>query len=465
MFAPNDLRSAMAAVLPESPADRDAVHAYLCALALQATSRRAALLSLEGRWSAAAAASCAAGKLASALAACPATASSPPPTPLASFYLHRPCGDDSRAAAAGDAGDADDAAPPPFAAVFRAATEAAGRCAAFAAAEDAFLAYAGGTEDAASSPALAEAAAALLKTSLAVVLRGAAAASAAGRVLSVAGSDSSGGAGVQADLKALEAAGAFGMTALTALTAQNTTGVQGVHAVPAAFVLAQIESCAGDVGVDAVKTGMLPSPECVEVLAGWLRGRERKVPVVVDPVMVSASGCSLASSATVRAMAAHLLPEATLVTPNLIEARAFLDAESESLEQLLGAAGPSGAAAAMEDVARRLHAQLGTEYVLLKGGHMDEVYPRETTRVSTDVLLHGPTGRLWRLESPWVDTASTHGTGCTLAATIAGYLAQGCGVVDAVCQAKQYIATTLRRSADVKLGEGPHGPMMHNPFF
>ena len=458
-----DLRTAIAAVLPESPEDREAVHAYLCALALQATSRRAALLSLDGRWSAAAAASCAAGALASALAACPVAAPSPPPTPLASFYLHRPCGGDSRAVPAGGADDA--AAPPPFAAVFRAATEAAGRCTAFAAAEEAFLAYADEPEPAASSPTLGEAAAALLKASLAVVLRGAAAASAAGRVLSVAGSDSSGGAGVQADLKALEAAGAFGMTALTALTAQNTKGVQGVHPVPAAFVLAQIKSCAGDVGVDAVKTGMLPSPECVEVLAEWLRGRETKVPVVVDPVMVSASGCSLASSATVRAMAAHLLPVATLVTPNLIEARAFLDAESDSLEALLGSAGPSGAAAAMEGVARRLHEQLGTEYVLLKGGHMDEVYPRETTRVSTDVLLHGPTGRLWRLESPWVDTRSTHGTGCTLAATIAGYLAQGSSVVDAVCQAKQYIATTLRRSADVKLGEGPHGPMMHNPFF
>lgn len=266
------------------------------------------------------------------------------------------------------------------------------------------------------------------------------------RVMSVAGSDSGGGAGIQADLKTFMGLGAFGMTTLTSVTAQNTQGVQGVHVVPPTDVAAQLDSVLGDLGVDALKTGMLPTPECITAVAAKLR--EYQVSnIVVDPVMVSTSGATLAKSECMPLLRDVLFPLATVVTPNTTEASALLDDF------------PIASVADMEEAARRLH-RLGPLYVMVKGGHLvGSGSSGGGSGDAVDVLFDGVT--MLHLTVPAVATKHTHGTGCTLASAIAVALAQGRSPPDAVKYAKDYVTTLLRASATVSLGSGSQKPMQH----
>ena len=257
------------------------------------------------------------------------------------------------------------------------------------------------------------------------------------RVLSIAGSDSGGGAGIQADLKTFSALGCYGMTAITALTAQNTQGVRAIHGVPPEFLAQQLDAVLEDIGADAVKIGMLHAPEIVRVVAAAIR-RHGLRHVVLDPVMVATSGDRLIADETVAVLVAELFPLATVVTPNLDEA-----------ELLLGhkIAGVDG----LEPAARELLA-MGAPNVLLKGGHLqgDDV---------VDLLL-GATGEPWRLASPRIASRNVHGTGCTLSSAIAAQLALGHGLEDAVRLARSYILGAIAEGADVVTGHG-HGPLNH----
>ncbi|WP_411034672.1 bifunctional hydroxymethylpyrimidine kinase/phosphomethylpyrimidine kinase [Shinella sp. BYT-45] len=256
-------------------------------------------------------------------------------------------------------------------------------------------------------------------------------------ILSIAGSDPSGGAGIQADLKTFAACGTYGMAALTALTAQNTQGVSGVHLVPPAFVAAQIADVFADVRVDAVKIGMIASAEIAGAVADALSPR-RGVPVVLDPVMVAKGGASLLAPEAVEALTRRLLPLAAVLTPNLPEAAALLG-EPEAADR-----------AAMEDQARKLLA-LGPRAVLLKGGHL-------AGGESPDVLAT-PEGSRW-FEGVRILTRNTHGTGCSLSSAIAAELGKGRSLADAVAAAKSFIAAAVRGSDALAVGSG-HGPLHH----
>ena len=257
--------------------------------------------------------------------------------------------------------------------------------------------------------------------------------------LTIAGSDSSGGAGVQADLKAFAACGVFGASAITALTAQNTTGVRGVHAVPASFVVAQVEAVLDDLHVRAVKTGMLGTTEVVLAVAG-LAAAGRLPRLVVDPVMVASSGARLLEPAAERAYVDALLPHTEVLTPNLHEAQVLLAGTITTLQE-------------QREAARAL-AALGPRVVLVKGGHA----VAGTDGDAVDVLWDGT--RLRELRAPRVAGSNDHGTGCTLASAIAAGLAQGTGTVDAVAGAKAYVLRALAGGAAWRLGAG-HGPLDH----
>lgn len=256
------------------------------------------------------------------------------------------------------------------------------------------------------------------------------------RVLSIAGSDSGGGAGIQADLKTCAALGCYGMTAITALTAQNTRGVSGIHGVPAAFLKAQLQAVLDDIGVHAVKIGMLHAPEIVEVVA-WAIDTYRLPNVVLDPVMVATSGDRLIAEETVGVLVRALFPRASLVTPNLDEAALLLGR-------------PLAEASALAPAARELLA-MGARAVLLKGGHLpgDEV---------VDVLAQ-PAG-LETLRGPRIASRNTHGTGCTLSSAIACGLASGLGLEQAVAEARDYVRAAMAAGAAVRTGSG-HGPLNH----
>ena len=257
--------------------------------------------------------------------------------------------------------------------------------------------------------------------------------------LTIAGSDSGGGAGVQADLKAFAACGVFGASAITALTAQNTTGVRGVHAVPAAFVVEQVEAVLDDLDVAAVKTGMLGTAEVVHAVAG-LAAAGRLPHLVVDPVMVASSGARLLETAAERAYVEALLPHAQVLTPNLSEAQVLLGRSITTLD-------------GQREAARALGA-LGPRAVLVKGGHAVEGAGDQ----AVDVLWDG--SQVLELRAPRVVGTNDHGTGCTLASAIAAGLARGEGVVDAVAGAKAYVLRALTGGAGWQLGAG-HGPLDH----
>ncbi len=254
-----------------------------------------------------------------------------------------------------------------------------------------------------------------------------------GRVLIIAGSDSGGGAGIQADLKTVMALGGYGATAITALTAQNTLGVQGVLPVPPAFVRQQMRSVLDDIGADAVKTGMLGTADMVAAVAEVLRGAG--LPAVVDPVMVAKGGASLLDADAVAALLRDLLPLAAVLTPNVPEA-----------EALLGRAIPDHVAAM--DAARAL-LDLGARAVLLKGGHL-------AGPVVEDILAT-PDG-IEVIRSARIETRHTHGTGCTLASAVAAGLAQGMSLRDAVLRAGAYVHAAILAAPG--LGGG-HGPLWH----
>lgn len=258
------------------------------------------------------------------------------------------------------------------------------------------------------------------------------------RVLTIAGSDSGGGAGIQADLKTIAALGCYGMSAITALTAQNTVAVTGIMPVAPEFVADQIDAVADDIGIDAVKTGMLHSAPIIRVVAERL-AHHRPPHIVVDPVMVAKSGDRLLQEEAIAAMRADLLPLATIITPNLPEAGVLLGRTIDDLE-------------AMREAAVAL-ADLGPRAVLLKGGHLGG-------ERATDVLYVAPRGEPTMLDEERIATANTHGTGCTLSSAIAAYLAKGCDLREAVARAKAYLTAALRVGAGYRLGRG-HGPVHH----
>jgi len=254
------------------------------------------------------------------------------------------------------------------------------------------------------------------------------------RVLIIAGSDSSGGAGIQADLKTVSALGAFGMTAITALTAQNTTGVYGVMEIDPKFVVEQIEACVSDIGCDAVKTGMLANTAIIEIVAAAISTRRLK-PLVVDPVMIAKSGAPLLKPDAMEALKTQLLPQATVVTPNLHEARALTGREIRTLAQ-------------MKEAARAI-LQLGPANVVVKGGHLEGV--------AADVLYDGREFTEFRTER--IDTRNTHGTGCIFASAIAANLAHRRTVRESVTAAKDFITAAIHSSLAIGKGYGPANPM------
>ncbi|MDR2676375.1 MAG: bifunctional hydroxymethylpyrimidine kinase/phosphomethylpyrimidine kinase [Opitutaceae bacterium] len=256
-------------------------------------------------------------------------------------------------------------------------------------------------------------------------------------VLTIAGVDPSGGAGVLADLKTFSALGAYGMGVVAALTAQNTTGVTGVHAVPADFVARQIDTLFADVRIDAVKLGMLGTAEITRAVAARLR-RHGVARLVVDPVMVAKSGHHLLAADAVAALRDEVLPLAEVLTPNLPEA-----------EVLLGG-GAIRDTARMRDAARRLRA-LGPRVVLVKGGHLPGAE-------CVDVIDDGD-GQI-ELRAPRIATENTHGTGCTLSAAIAALLPRRAGVREAIRDAKDYLTRALAAADELSVGRG-HGPVQH----
>ena len=258
------------------------------------------------------------------------------------------------------------------------------------------------------------------------------------RVLTIAGSDSGGGAGIQADLKTIAANRCYGMSVITALTAQNTLGVTAIHAVPVDFVAAQMDAVLSDIGADAVKIGMLFSPELIRTVADGLRRHGAKN-IVLDPVMVAQSGDKLLQDEAVAAIKEHLIPLADLITPNLPEASVLLDREITSEADL---------SAAATDLAA-----MGAGNVLIKGGHLE-------SENSDDCLYLGDEQRLVTLAGERVVTRNNHGTGCTLSSAIAAYLARGEDMETAVRLGKDYITGAIQAGAAYEIGRG-NGPVHH----
>ncbi len=258
------------------------------------------------------------------------------------------------------------------------------------------------------------------------------------RVLTIAGSDSGGGAGIQADLKAIGANGCYGMSVITAITAQNTVGVSGIHAVPLEMVRLQLEAVLDDIGTDAVKIGMLFSPELIETVAEMLI-KFKVANIVLDPVMIAQSGDKLLQDEAIEALKKHLIPLADIITPNLPEASTLLGREIETVD-LIGAA------------AKEL-SELGCTNVLIKGGHLQG-------EKSDDCLYFGVVDETMVLPGERLETQNNHGTGCTLSSAIAANIAKGHDMVRAVHLAKEYITEAIRHGADYTIGRG-HGPVHH----
>jgi hydroxymethylpyrimidine/phosphomethylpyrimidine kinase len=259
-------------------------------------------------------------------------------------------------------------------------------------------------------------------------------------VLTIAGSDGSGGAGIQADLKTIAASGCYGLSVITAVTAQSTIGVTASHQIPPEFIRAQFETIAADIRIDAVKIGMLGSREAAETVSELLK-TVSGVPVVLDTVLRSTSGKTLFPASGGTTMKRLLFPRATLVTPNLLEAAALTDMSTL----------PSSRAG-IERLAATLHEE-GARTVLIKGGHGEG-------KECCDCLLHE--GVPYWFVNPWIETVNTHGTGCTLASAIASKLALGVEMTEAVKQGIDYTRAALRAGASRRLGHG-HGPLQHFP--
>jgi hydroxymethylpyrimidine/phosphomethylpyrimidine kinase len=258
-----------------------------------------------------------------------------------------------------------------------------------------------------------------------------------GRVLSIAGSDSSGGAGIQADIKAVTALGGYASTAITAITVQNTRGVSAVHPVPADIIAGQIEAVLSDIGADAIKTGMLATTEVIETVIKALDDHgDPIIPLVVDPVMVATSGDRLIDEAAVEAVRDQLLPRATLITPNVPEAEALTGGKVEDMET--------------QQAAAEMLLEMGARAALVKGGHLEG-------NIVIDVLATRNGVRVFT--RPRIRTRQTHGTGCTLASAIAALLAQGLPMDRAVEEAGDYLHEAIQRAPGFGEGSGPvnHG--------
>ncbi|MCM1109605.1 MAG: bifunctional hydroxymethylpyrimidine kinase/phosphomethylpyrimidine kinase [Clostridium sp.] len=261
------------------------------------------------------------------------------------------------------------------------------------------------------------------------------------RALSIAGSDPSGGAGLQADLKTFSALGVYGSTAVVAVVDENTTGVFGVHPIPVDFVKGQIRSVLSDIGADAVKIGMLHSAELIRGVRDTLAEYPDLRDIVLDPVMVATSGDPLLEPDAVSVLVSELIPCSRVITPNLPEASLILGETVDSQEQF-------------EDAARALsRCGGGRVSVLLKAGHLDG-------DTLTDIFYNAETDTILRLESRRCRTENTHGTGCTLSSAVAALLALGHPLDDAVRLAKEYIAGAIEAGASYRIGHG-HGPVHH----
>ncbi len=256
-------------------------------------------------------------------------------------------------------------------------------------------------------------------------------------MLTIAGSDSGGGAGIQADLKTISALGGYGCSVITAITAQNTQGVCASEVLSPKLVNAQLKAVLDDIGISAIKTGMMGNAAVIQVVAAYLK-EHFSGPVVVDPVMVASSGDSLLETAAVNAYLQELIPLATLITPNLPEASKLLDQPVPD------------SIITMKQRAGELY-ELGAKAVLLKGGHLDG-------DICTDVLFDGREFHLF--EAAKLNSANTHGTGCTLASAIATGLAKGLDLAEAVSHAKHYVTEAIRYSNELNVGSG-HGPVNH----
>jgi hydroxymethylpyrimidine/phosphomethylpyrimidine kinase len=260
--------------------------------------------------------------------------------------------------------------------------------------------------------------------------------------MTIAGTDSGGGAGVAADLRAMSACGVHGCVAVTAVTVQNTRGVTGVHPIPPETVAAQIEAVATDIGLDAVKTGMLASRPIIEaIVAACDRvgiGADGQTPLVVDPVAASMHGDPLLADEALDAFRSQLFPRATLITPNLDEVRLFVGVDVHDR-------------AAQYEAAKLLFA-LGPRHVLVKGGHL-----REDTDACVDLLYDGHT--FTELPGPRFDTGNTHGSGDNMASAIASGLARGMGVPEAVAMGKRFVVEAVRQSYPLGGGHGPVSPL------
>ena len=253
------------------------------------------------------------------------------------------------------------------------------------------------------------------------------------RILTIAGSDSGGGAGIQADLKAITLLGGYGMSVITALTAQNTVGVQGIHEIPGRFVEKQIDSVLSDIGADAIKTGMLANREIIEAVSNKIK-QYRVKKVVVDPVMISKSGASLLRKDAQESLIKKLIPLAWVVTPNLMEASALTGLKVNSLERMKKAA--------------HLIYKLGARHVVVKGGHLKDM--------AVDLLYDGK--HFSGMEGPRIESKNTHGTGCTFASAIATLLARGDTVDEAVRKAKTFITMAIQSGLSLGKGTGPTNP-------
>ena len=256
-----------------------------------------------------------------------------------------------------------------------------------------------------------------------------------GRVLVVAGSDSSGGAGIEADIKAITMMGAYAATAITAVTAQDTYGVHAIHEMPGLFLARQIGLVLDDIGADAIKTGMLVNEANIIALSRLLAARDLRIPLVIDPVMLATSGTPLLPAGAVGALIKLLMPLAALITPNLPEAETLSGIPIGSLEEMVEAA--------------RILRGLGAPAVLIKGGHLEGM-------VVHDVLLHYLEIEVF--SSPRIDTPHTHGTGCTLASAVAAGIAQKMTVRDAVDRARRYVQAAITSAPGFG---GGHGPLDH----
>jgi len=256
-----------------------------------------------------------------------------------------------------------------------------------------------------------------------------------GRVLAVAGSDSGGGAGLQADIKTVTALGGYAATAVTALTSQNTVGVQEIHEVPAPFVTGQMKSVLDDIGADCIKTGMLHTREIIDAVVDFYENWASHIPLVVDPVMFAKDGTELLQQETSQTLKATLILRAALVTPNIPEAIALTDLPISSFDE-------------MEHAATTL-LMLGPKAVLLKGGHLEGNVVRDILVTEQDLEF---------FDSPRVDTRHTHGTGCTLASAVAVGIAQGLTLRDAVVRAREYVRKAIETAPGFGAG---HGPLNH----